>query len=201
MVPAEGRISPQSILIVVVLPAPIGPSRLITSPAGTLSVTSLTAVSRPLPRRYRLVRPLSSMAAWSCIAIQRSFARGHARLRTRVPARGSCHWAYVVSHTRLIATRVKWYAVSHDDDRAEPEAGPDAAVTAAGAASRPGLRRPARAGRAEHAQAGRQARGQGHVAVQARGRQGRHPRRHRGTAVGRDPRRTARRASRTASCA
>ncbi len=62
IVPAVGRISPQAILIVVVLPAPFGPSSPITCPCGTLSVMSFTAVSQPLPRRYRLVSPDSSIA-------------------------------------------------------------------------------------------------------------------------------------------
>jgi hypothetical protein len=67
IVPAVGRTRLQIILIVVVLPAPFGPSSPITCPAGTVSVTSFTAVSQSLPRRYRLLRPDSSIAGWPSV--------------------------------------------------------------------------------------------------------------------------------------
>src|SRR3954464_7601925 len=51
--PASGRTSPSSILMTLVLPAPLGPSRPSTSPRATVNETSSTACWRP----YRLRSP------------------------------------------------------------------------------------------------------------------------------------------------
>src|SRR3954468_1343395 len=51
--PASGRTRPSSILMTLVLPAPLGPSRPSTSPRATVKETSSTAVWRP----YRLRSP------------------------------------------------------------------------------------------------------------------------------------------------
>ncbi len=53
--PLVGAISPASILIVVVLPAPFGPSSATISPRPTSNVTSLTTVRAP----KRRVRPVA----------------------------------------------------------------------------------------------------------------------------------------------
>src|SRR5688572_27970136 len=57
--PAVGRISPNSIRIVVVLPEPLGPRNPYTAPRGTARSTSLTATWR----RNRLVSPVELIAA------------------------------------------------------------------------------------------------------------------------------------------
>src|SRR5215470_17033634 len=57
--PAVGRTSPVSILIVVVFPAPFGPRKPNTSPRRTLNVTASTAVKAA----YCRVRPETSTAA------------------------------------------------------------------------------------------------------------------------------------------
>src|SRR3954447_14448655 len=51
--PASGRTSPSSILMTLVLPAPLGPSSPSTSPRATVNETSSTACWRT----YRLRRP------------------------------------------------------------------------------------------------------------------------------------------------
>src|SRR6201987_3523571 len=65
MLPALGRVSPSSILIKVVLPAPFGPRKPNATPRGTFRLTPSTA-ARP-PKRF--VSPSVSIAAPPALAV------------------------------------------------------------------------------------------------------------------------------------
>src|SRR5690349_10502087 len=79
--PASGRRMPQTIEMVVVLPAPLGPSSPKHCPRGTSNETSFTATRSP----YRLLT-CSTWSTHSIIAVAPVGARGlpHARARRMV---------------------------------------------------------------------------------------------------------------------
>src|SRR5690349_20014037 len=100
MSPAVGSSRPSSMAMVVVLPAPLPPSRPSTAPGGTLKVRSSTATISP----YTLRRCRTSMEGVCAIAAQR-FHRGldavealaqpfrtgsEAQPDVALPARGEC---------------------------------------------------------------------------------------------------------------
>src|SRR3954453_13518127 len=80
--PASGRTRPSSILITLVLPAPLGPSRPSTSPRATVKETSWTAVWRP----YRLCSPEHQTAGEGGRPASSSAADPATEVTSRTPA-------------------------------------------------------------------------------------------------------------------
>src|SRR5215468_8734377 len=176
MVPAEGRTSPAVILIVVVLPAPFGPSRPSTCPGGTDSVMLFTAVNGCPPRRYRLVSADSSIAGCAAVIIH-------------PPCSGPYIEFYAVSLHCSETVALTWYGYKRNketwrgggpdgrDQRRPSHGRPWPPHPRARAAGGTGLRGRQRARGAEHPQARRRARRAGDVAVHPRRQQGRAARR------------------------
>src|SRR5438128_9117496 len=106
--PPEGRSSPRSMRIVVVLPAPLGPRKPTTSPGATEKLTSRTT-SRPPKRRVRAVADITA---------RRSLPRHACRRRRRLRQPHHEVVAYEVDQTGEPAAR------PHDDDE-QQDAGAD----------------------------------------------------------------------------